>query len=80
MFIYLLNMFVNFVWCMWRPEEGIISLMTGKREGCELSCQYWESNQDPLEQQLLLLTIELSPKPQNIAFILKIQIHVLVMV
>lgn len=45
--------------------------MTRKREGCELSCQYWELNQDLLEQQLLLLTIELSPKPKNIAFIFK---------
>jgi hypothetical protein len=44
--------------CLWRPEEGIRSLGTGVTDGCELSCEFWESNLGPLEEQPVLLTLE----------------------
>ena len=37
-------------WCMWRPEEGIISRVTG---GCDLRMEYC-----PLEEQPGLLAME----------------------
>lgn len=39
-----------------RPEEGV----TGETDGCQLSCGYWELDLVPLEEELGLLTTELS--------------------
>jgi hypothetical protein len=41
------------------------SLALGVTKGGQLPCRYWESNPSPLEEQLVLLTAELSPQPHN---------------
>lgn len=43
--------------CLKRAEEGIRTGITG---GCDLTCECLDSNLNPMEQQLVLLTAELS--------------------
>lgn len=40
----------------WRPEEGTGCPGTGVMDSCEPLCGCWESNPDPLQQQVLLTT------------------------
>lgn len=47
-----------------KPEEGIRSLGTKVKHGCEPQCGYWESNLGLQEQEVLLTTIP-SLQPQN---------------
>lgn len=51
--------------CPWRPEEDIGSLWTGVSDGCETLCGFWKLNQDPLQEQQILLTTEPSLQPPN---------------
>lgn len=46
--------------CCQRSEKGIWSFGTWVVDGCDLSCGCWESNPGNLEEQLVLLTTELS--------------------
>jgi hypothetical protein len=45
-------------WCLQGPEEDISVPGTGVIDGFELPCGCWESNSGPLQEQLVLLTIE----------------------
>lgn len=40
--------------CLQRPEQGIRSLGSGVKDGCELSCKCWELNAGPLGGQPVL--------------------------
>jgi hypothetical protein len=55
----------------WRPEEGITVPKTIQRVGCKLSCECWDPNSSPLQQQLVLLTDEppLQPTLISISFL-----------
>ena len=44
-------------------KEGIRSPRTGVTDSYELLCGCWELNPGPLEEQLVILTIELSLEP-----------------
>jgi hypothetical protein len=44
-----------------RSAEGVRSFGTRVTDGCELLCGCWELNLDLLQEQLVLLTAELSP-------------------
>ena len=41
-----------------RPEEGVRPSGTGVKDNREPSCGIWEWNQDPLEEQQVLLPAE----------------------
>lgn len=43
---------------LWRTEEGVEFSWTGVTDCCKLSCEGWELNLGPLEEQLLLLATE----------------------
>lgn len=45
--------------------KGIGSPGAGVTDGYELPCECWELDLGPLEDQLLLLTVELSLQPLN---------------
>lgn len=47
-------------WCLRMPEEGVTLLKTGITDVCEQPCGCWKSNSSPLEEQLVLLTAEIS--------------------
>lgn len=51
-----------FAWRPWRPEEVIGSPETGVMDGFKLSCECWEPNSAPLQEQQLLTTTEPSPQ------------------
>ena len=40
-------MWLSWMQCLQSPEEGIRSLGTEVKDGCELPCGYWELNRDP---------------------------------
>jgi hypothetical protein len=46
------------VWCPWKPEEGTRSPGIGIIDSCKLWSGSWESNLNPQEEQLVLLTTE----------------------
>jgi hypothetical protein len=33
-----------YLMCLWKPGEALGSPATGVRDGCVLSCRWWESN------------------------------------
>ena len=47
-------------------------------DGCELPCGCWELNPGPLEEQLVILTIEQSLQPQGPRFLLLLFVFVFV--
>lgn len=51
-------------WYPWRPYEHIGSCGVGLTEGCELSCECWDSHLGPLKEQAVLLTPEYLPTPR----------------
>lgn len=55
-------------WCLWRSEEDIISLGTRVIDSCEWPFDCWELNQEPLEEQSILFTMEPSLQPQLYIF------------
>lgn len=48
------------VWSPHRPKEGINSPETVGKDNCEPPCRSWKPNPGPLQEKLMLLTIELS--------------------
>ena len=51
-------------------EKGFGSSGTGVTDGCESPCGSWESNLDPLEEQLVLLTVVFSLQDPPSRFLL----------
>ena len=47
------------------PEEGVGSPGIGVTDGCEWPCGHWESNTDPLGEQLVLILAESSLQPSR---------------
>ena len=58
-----LSLFFYVHWC-----EGVRSPGTGFSDSCELSCGCWELNLRPLEELLVLLTVESSAPLQYCYF------------
>lgn len=44
-----------------KSEEGIGAPETGFMDGCKLSCEYWELNLDPLQEQQVKNHAAISP-------------------
>ena len=57
------QMSTYYMQCLQRPEEGIGSPETGVLNSRKLTCGCWESIPGPLEEQLVLLTLEPSRQP-----------------
>lgn len=47
-------------WCPWSQEELVGYPGTIVTEDCKLTYGYWESNPDPLKEQPVILTTEIS--------------------
>lgn len=41
-------------WYLWKPEEGIGLSGPGIKDGFEPSCECWELNLDPVQEQQVL--------------------------
>lgn len=51
------------IWWPWRPEKAIRSSRLVVTDICKLPCGGWDSNQCPLEEQPILLTVESHLQP-----------------
>jgi hypothetical protein len=48
-------------WCSLGAAEGVSDFLgAGVRDGCGLSCGCWGVNENPLQEQRVLLTVESS--------------------
>lgn len=48
--------YVSYVYCPWRSEEGLRSPGTGLTDSFELLHGWWERNSGPLQAQAFLIT------------------------
>lgn len=56
----------TYMQCPQRPEKRVRSPEAEVRDGCEVSCGFWEPNPDPLAGTSVLLTAEKSSSPYRI--------------
>lgn len=58
-----LSSYIIYILLSQRPEESIGFLQTEVTSGCESMCGYWKLDSSHLEEQLVLLTSEMSLQP-----------------